>query len=182
MQHHPLLYLKVVVDKVLKVLLKSIDSGRVTRIDIVDEGEFYQEPPFILITGGGGIGAKAQQLLIRVLSLALLSLMKELDIHLHQMLSLLNLVNLKRKTRARQAFNSTPKYLTGLVKDVAASDGEIFVDSTDAYAGSGDLILGTETISYTSKSEGKFSGLQEELTLIMIKELFLTMVKPITTM
>eukprot|EP00941_MAST-03F_sp_MAST-3F-sp1_P006523 g6523.t1 len=38
----------------------SIDTtGKVTSISVVDPGEFYNEPPFILITGGGGLGAKA---------------------------------------------------------------------------------------------------------------------------
>ena len=64
--------------------------GRVTRIDIVDEGEFYQEPHLFLSQVVAASAQKQQQLLIRVLSLALLSLMKELDIHLHQTLSLLN--------------------------------------------------------------------------------------------
>ena len=49
--------------------------------------------------------------------------------------------------------------MTGVVKDVAANDTEIFVDSTDAYPGSGSIILNKETISYTSKTAGKFSGL-----------------------
>ena len=69
------------------------------------------------------------------------------------------LVNLKRKTRARQAFNSTAIYLTGLVKNIGASDLQLYVDSTDAYPGSGSLILNTETISYTNKADGKFYGL-----------------------
>ena len=46
-----------------------------------------------------------------------------------------------------------------MTKNVGASDSEIFVDSTNAFPGSGTIILGTETITYTSKSEGKFSGL-----------------------
>ena len=39
----------------------EIDTlGKVTSVNIVDPGEFYQEPPFVLFTGGGGIGAKGR--------------------------------------------------------------------------------------------------------------------------
>ena len=138
----------------------EIDTlGRVTRIDIVDEGEFYQEPPFILITGGGGIGAKATATIDQGVITGITVTDEGTGYTSPPNVIFTKLVNLKRKTRARQAFNSSPIYLTGLVKDVTASDTEIFVDSTDAYPGSGEIILGTETISYTSKSEGKFSGL-----------------------
>ena len=42
---------------------------------------------------------------------------------------------------------------------MTASDTDLFVDSTDAYPDLDLLFIGTETITYTSKSEGKFSGL-----------------------
>ena len=48
--------------------------------------------------------------------------------------------------------------MTGLTKTIAP-DTEIYVESTSAFPGSGEFILEYETISYTSKSEGKFSGL-----------------------
>ena len=134
-------------------------TGKVTSVSIVDSGEFYQEPPFILITGGGGIGAKA----VATVSQGEVTGITVTDpgegYTTAPNVIFTKLVNLKRKTRARQANNSSTIYLTGLVKDVTASDTEIYVDSTDAYPGSGEFILNTETISYTSKSEGKFSGL-----------------------
>ena len=134
-------------------------TGKVTSVSIVDSGEFYQEPPFILITGGGGIGAKA----VATVSQGEVTGITVTDpgegYTTPPNVIFTKLVNLKRKTRARQANNSSTIYLTGLVKDVTASDTEIYVDSTDAYPGSGEFILNTETISYTSKSEGKFSGL-----------------------
>ena len=43
------------------------------------------------------------------------------------------LVKPEEKTRARQAFNASNIYLTGLTKNVTASDSTIYVDSTDAY-------------------------------------------------
>ena len=138
----------------------EIDTlGEVTSISVVDEGEFYQEPPFILVTGGGGIGAKAVANIDqgRITSINVTDPGKGYTSAPNIIFT--KLVNLKRKSDARQSFNSSLIYLTGVVKDVAAADTEIFVDSTDAYPGSGAIILNTETISYTSKSAGKFSGL-----------------------
>jgi hypothetical protein len=134
-------------------------TGKVTSITVVDEGEFYQEPPFILVTGGGGIGAKA----IATVEQGSITGIQVTDPGKGYTTSpniiFTKLVNLKRKSRARQAFNSESIYLTGLVKDVAPSDVEIYVDSTDAYPGSGEIIINTETISYTAKSPGKFTGI-----------------------
>lgn len=134
-------------------------TGEVTSISIVDSGEFYQEPPYILLTGGGGIGAKAVAEIDQG-EITAINITDPGKGYVTPPNVVFNkLVNLKRKTAARQSLNSEVIYLTGLVKDVAASDSEIFVDSTDAYPGSGDLIVGTETISYTGKSTGKFTGL-----------------------
>ena len=132
--------------------------GKVTSISIVNEGEYYDEPPYILITGGGGIGAKAE---------ATVSQGKIVDITVTEPgesytgspnVIFTKLVNLKRKTRARQAFNSSNIFLTGLTKTVSPSDTTIYVNSTDAYPGSGTIIVNRETITYTSKSREKFTG------------------------
>jgi len=133
--------------------------GKINRIDIIDQGDFYQEPPYIYITGGGGIGAKA---------VARVDQGKVVDIEVVDPgngyvnppnIIFTKLVNLKRKNRARQAFNSEIQYLTGLVKDVAAADDTIYVDSTDAFPGSGEFIINNEIVSYTGKSTGRFTGL-----------------------
>ena len=42
---------------------------------------------------------------------------------------------------------------------MTANDANIYVDSTDAYPGSGQIIVNKETITYTSKSPGRFTGL-----------------------
>ena len=133
--------------------------GRVTNINIVDEGEYYQEPPYILINGGGGIGAKA-------IAKVAQGVITDIEItdpgsgYINQpKVIFTKLVNLKRKSRSRQAYNSVAGFLTGLVKNVQKSDTELYVDSTDAFPGSGELILNKETIAYTAKSKGKFSGL-----------------------
>ena len=133
--------------------------GKVSSITIVDDGEFYQEPPYILISGGGGSGAKAVARIDQG-SIVGIDVTDPGEGYVNPPnIIFTKLVNLKRKTRSRQAFNSGAIYLTGLVKNVTASDSEIFVDSTDAYPGSGQIIINTETITYTNKSSGRFSGL-----------------------
>ena len=138
----------------------EIDTlGKVKSIQIVDDGDYYQEPPYILITGGGGIGAKAKAEVAQG-KISSITVTDPGSGYVDQpKIIFTKLVNLKRKSRARQAYNSVAGYLTGLVKNVGMSDVEIYVDSTDAFPGSGELILNKETITYTAKSRGKFSGL-----------------------
>ena len=138
----------------------SVDTlGQIKNISIVDAGEYYEEPPYILITGGGGIGAKAEAKIAQG-SISEIVVTDPGSGYINPpSVIFTKLVNLKRKTRARQAYNSGANYLTGLVKDVAPSDTTIYVDSTDAYPGSGTIILNKETIAYTNKAPGKFSGL-----------------------
>ena len=50
-------------------------------------------------------------------------------------------------------------FLAGLTKNVAAADSTIFVKILVLFPGSGELILGYETISYTAKTDEKFTGL-----------------------
>ena len=133
--------------------------GKVSSISVVNAGEYYQEPPYILVTGGGGLGAKAQATISQGAITAINVTEPGTGYTSSPNIIFTKLVNLKRKSRARQAFNSSAIYLTGLVKALGASDSSVYVDSTDAYPGSGKIIVGTETISYTSKSAGKFSGL-----------------------
>ncbi len=138
----------------------EIDTlGKVTSIAITNPGEFYQEPPFILITGGGGIGAKAEATIDQGVITAINITDPGNGYTSIPNVIFTKLVTLKRKSRARQAFNSSNIYLTGLVKNVTSNDTEIYVDSTDAFPGSGQIILNYETITYTSKSAGKFGGL-----------------------
>ena len=138
----------------------EIDTlGKVTRVDIVNPGEFYQEAPYILISGGGGIGAKAEATISQGVITGINITDPGEGYTSVPNIIFTKLVNLKRKTRARQAFNSSAIYLSGLVKDVTANDTNIYVDSTAAYPGSGQIIINKETITYTSKTTGRFSGL-----------------------
>jgi len=138
----------------------EIDTlGKVTSVNIVNPGEFYQESPYILISGGGGIGAKAEANISQGAITGINITDPGEGYTSVPNIIFTKLVNLKRKTRARQAFNSSAIYLTGLVKDVTANDSNIYVDSTAAYPGSGQIIVNKETITYTSKTTGRFSGL-----------------------
>ena len=133
-------------------------AGKVTSIQINDPGEFYQEPPYILITGGGGIGAKAEAVVDQGIVTAINITDPGNDYVNPPNIIFTKLVNLKRKVRSRQSFNSIENYITGLLKDISASDTEIYVDSTDAFPGSGSLIIGNEIVSYTSKSRERFQN------------------------
>ena len=138
----------------------SVDTlGKVTSVNIVDGGEFYQTEPYILLTGGGGLGAKAEA----VISQGSITGVNITDpgkgYTSPPNIIFTRLVNLKRKTRSRQAFNSSDIYLTGLTKALGSSDTVVYVASTDAYPGSGSIIVDKETISYTSKSRGRFTGI-----------------------
>ena len=138
----------------------AIDTlGKVTGVNIVDPGEFYQEEPYVLISGGGGIGAKAEATISQGAITGINITDPGEGYTSVPNVIFTKLVNLKRKTRARQAFNSSAIYLTGLIKDVTANDTNIYVDSTDAYPGSGQIIVNKETIAYTSKTAGRFTGL-----------------------
>jgi len=134
-------------------------TGKVTSISIADPGEFYQEPPFVLLTGGNGIGAKAVATIDQGVITGITVTDQGEGYTSPPTVIFTRLVNLKRKTRARQANNAKNIYLTGLTKDVTTSASEIYVKNTGAFPGSGEFILDYETISYTSKTDEKFAGI-----------------------
>ncbi len=134
-------------------------TGKVTSITIADPGEFYQEPPYVLLTGGSGIGAKAVATIDQGQITGITVTDQGSGYTTPPNVIFTRLVNLKRKTRARQAYNAKNIYLTGLTKNVTTSASEIYVKDTGAFPGSGEFILDYETISYTSKTDEKFSGI-----------------------
>ena len=134
-------------------------TGKVTSIAIADPGEFYQEAPYILISGGGGIGAKAVATIDQGQITGITVTDQGSGYTTPPNVIFTRLVNLKRKTRARQAYNAKNIYLTGLTKNVTTSASEIYVKDTGAFPGSGEFILDYETISYTSKTDEKFAGI-----------------------
>ena len=134
-------------------------TGKVTSIAIADPGEFYQEPPYVLLTGGSGIGAKAVATIDQGQITGITVTDQGEGYTTPPNVIFTRLVNLKRKTRARQANNAKNIYLTGLTKNVTTSASEIYVSNTGAFPGSGEFILDYETIAYTSKTDEKFAGI-----------------------
>ena len=134
-------------------------TGKITSIAIADPGEFYQEAPYILISGGGGIGAKAVATIDQGEITGITVTDQGGGYTTPPNVIFTRLVNLKRKTRARQAYNAKNIYLTGLTKNVTTSASEIYVSNTGAFPGSGEFILDYETIAYTSKTDEKFAGI-----------------------
>ena len=134
-------------------------TGKITSIAIADPGEFYQEPPYVLLTGGSGLGAKAVATIDQGQITGITVTDQGSGYTTPPNVIFTRLVNLKRKTRARQANNAKNIYLTGLTKNVTTSASEIYVSNTGAFPGSGEFILDYETISYTSKTDEKFAGI-----------------------
>ena len=138
---------------------KIDQNGKVSTISLADPGEFYQTAPYLLLTGGGGSGAKAVATVDQG-QITGIQVTDEGQGYTSPPNVIFNrLVNLRRKSRARQAFNSYAIFLAGITKTVAPDDNVIFVKNTASFPGSGDLILGYETISYTAKTEESFTGL-----------------------
>ena len=138
---------------------KISTTGKVTSISIADSGQFYQEAPFILISGGGGIGAKAVATVDQGSITSITVTEQGEGYTTPPKIIFTRLVDLKRKAGARQSNNSSNIYITGLTKAITPAATEIFVKSTSSFPGSGDFIVGYETISYTAKTDEKFSGL-----------------------
>ncbi|WLW37032.1 baseplate wedge subunit [Synechococcus phage S-MS29] len=134
-------------------------TGRVTSISVANAGEFYETAPYVLINGGGGLGAKAVATIDQGQVTGITVTDPGRGYTSAPSIIFNKLINLKRKTAARQSLNSSFFYLTGLLKNVTASDDVIYVDDTDSFPGSGTLILNNEIITYASKSRERFSGL-----------------------
>ena len=133
-------------------------TGKITRIDVDDGGQFYNEAPYVLIDGGRGTGAKARAVISqgRVTEV----IVEDPGAGYTEVPNIIftKLVNLKRKVRNRQAFNSVDYNFCGLASSAQPTDTNIFVDNTDAFDGSGTFILGREIVRYTGKEKGRFTG------------------------
>ena len=134
-------------------------TGKLTNITVIDSGEFYQEAPYVLITGGGGIGGKAVARVSQgqVVGIDITNPGRGYTSPPNVIFQ--KLVNLKRITSARQSLNSSSFFLTGVLKEMTASDNTIYVKSTDAFPGSGSFIIDNETINYATKTDQSLGGL-----------------------
>lgn len=132
--------------------------GRVTSINLTNQGEFFETPPLIQLIGGGGSGAAAEAFID-------LGVITNIDltsggggyVNSPQVIFTRD-TNLIREARNRQSLNSVLYNLTGLLTNVSPNTGTIHVETTDAYPGSGKLLIGREVIRYTGKTETSFTG------------------------
>jgi hypothetical protein len=132
--------------------------GVVESINITNPGEFFETPPIIQLIGGGGSGATA-----------------EVDINLGRIanIGLLNPgggytsapqviftrdTNLIRAQRNRTSLVSDFYNMTALIRNASAADSTLYVETTQAFPGSGKFQVGREIIRYTGKTPISFTG------------------------
>lgn len=132
--------------------------GSVSDIRITNPGEFFQTPPLIQIIGGGGSGAQAE---------ATIELGKIKDIKVLNpgggYTSNPNVIftrdtNLIRAQRNRTSLRSSLYNMTAIIRDAGPQDTTLYVETTNAFPGSGKFQVGTEIIRYTGKTAISFTG------------------------
>ncbi|UNH61322.1 baseplate wedge initiator [Synechococcus phage S-SZBM1] len=137
----------------------SVNSfGAVSEIRVTNPGEFFETPPLIQIIGGGGSGAEAE---------AIIELGKIKEIKLlnpgggytnDPQVIFTRDTNLIRAQRNRTSLTSDLYNLTGLIRDAGPADTTLYVETTNAFPGSGKFQIGNEIIRYTGKTPISFTG------------------------
>ena len=132
--------------------------GTVESITISNPGEFFETPPLIQLIGGGGSGAQAEA---------------EINLGKITAINILNPgggytsppsviftrdTNLIRTQRNRTSLVSAFFEITALIRNATATDSTIYVETTDAFPGSGKFQIGREIIRYTGKTAISFTG------------------------
>jgi len=132
--------------------------GQVSGITLTNAGEFFETPPIIQLIGGGGSGATAAAYidLGRITQIELLSGGGGY-VNPPQVIFARD-TDLIKTARNRQSLDAVVYDLTGILKNVAVDDDEIFVETTNQYVGSGKILLGKEIIRYTGKTANSFTG------------------------
>ena len=132
--------------------------GTVESITISNPGEFFETPPLIQLIGGGGSGAQAEA---------------EINLGRITAINILNPgggytsppsviftrdTNLIRTQRNRTSLVSAFFEITALIRNATATDSTIYVETTDAFPGSGKFQIGREIVRYTGKTPISFTG------------------------
>ena len=132
--------------------------GTVEGITISNPGEFFETPPLIQLIGGGGSGAQAEA---------------EINLGKITAINILNPgggytsppsviftrdTNLIRTQRNRTSLVSAFFEITALIRNATATDSTIYVETTDAFPGSGKFQIGREIVRYTGKTAISFTG------------------------
>ena len=132
--------------------------GTVESITVSNPGEFFETPPLIQLIGGGGSGAQAEA---------------EINLGKITAINILNPgggytsppsviftrdTNLIRTQRNRTSLVSAFFEITALIRNATATDSTLYVETTDAFPGSGKFQIGREIIRYTGKTPISFTG------------------------
>ena len=132
--------------------------GTVEGITISNPGEFFETPPLIQLIGGGGSGAQAEA---------------EINLGKITAINILNPgggytsppsviftrdTNLIRTQRNRTSLVSAFFEITALIRNATATDSTLYVETTDAFPGSGKFQIGREIVRYTGKTPISFTG------------------------
>ena len=132
--------------------------GTVESITVSNPGEFFETPPLIQLIGGGGSGAQAEA---------------EINLGRITAINILNPgggytsppsviftrdTNLIRTQRNRTSLVSAFFEITALIRNATATDSTIYVETTDAFPGSGKFQIGREIVRYTGKTPISFTG------------------------
>ena len=132
--------------------------GTVESIAISNPGEFFETPPLIQLIGGGGSGAQAEA---------------EINLGKITAINILNPgggytsppsviftrdTNLIRTQRNRTSLVSAFFEITALIRNATATDSTLYVETTDAFPGSGKFQIGREIVRYTGKTAISFTG------------------------
>ena len=132
--------------------------GTVESITVSNPGEFFETPPLIQLIGGGGSGAQAEA---------------EINLGKITAINILNPgggytsppsviftrdTNLIRTQRNRTSLVSAFFEITALIRNATATDSTLYVETTDAFPGSGKFQIGREIVRYTGKTPISFTG------------------------
>ena len=132
--------------------------GSVTGINISNPGEFFETPPIIQLIGGGGSGATAEAK-INLGAITEINILNPGGSYVAPPQVIFTRdTNLIRTQRNRTSLESDLYNVTALLRNATSSDTVLYVQTTDAYPGSGKFQIGTEIVRYTGKSAISFTG------------------------
>ena len=132
--------------------------GSVTGINISNPGEFFETPPIIQLIGGGGSGATAEAK-INLGAITEINILNPGGSYVAPPQVIFTRdTNLIRTQRNRTSLESDLYNVTALLRNAAAADTVLYVQTTDAYPGSGKFQIGTEIVRYTGKTAISFTG------------------------
>lgn len=132
--------------------------GSVTGINISNPGEFFETPPIIQLIGGGGSGATAEAK-INLGAITEINILNPGGSYVSPPAVIFTRdTNLIRTQRNRTSLESDLYNVTALLRNATSSDTVLYVQTTDAYPGSGKFQIGTEIVRYTGKSGISFTG------------------------